>query len=399
MRALQICKKFPYPAKDGESVAVLAISRGLAKAGVEIDLLAMNTSKHFVALELDAGALDHYRKIRTIFVENSVDPFDAFFNLFTSKSYNIQRFISKPFEEQLLKMLTNSDYDIIQLESLYIMPYIKAIRKHSDARVVMRSHNLEYEIWQNLSQEAGNPLLKWYYSLCASRLKSFEMKYLDLLDSIIFISGEDAAKYREHGYTGRYHVTPVGFDVEKHISHAPKRKYIRKLGYIGSLDWKPNIEGVSWFLQNAWPRINDEFPDIEFHLAGRNASQSLLSKIPSEIFFHGEVDSAPDFIDQLDILIVPLFSGSGIRVKILESMAMSKVVFSTAKGFEGIDFTHTKNAFLFETVEELIEGLRLCMQDQDYFLMLKTNARKLILNKFDFATLSSELISHYNQIM
>jgi glycosyltransferase involved in cell wall biosynthesis len=399
MKILQLCKKFPYPAKDGESVAVLSMSEGIAACGSEIGLLAMNTSKHFVGVDIKADALAHYKFVKSVFVENEVDPLDAFLNLFSKKSYNIQRFISEPFEVQLIELLQNHAFDIIQLESLYMVPYVDTIKKHSNAKVVMRSHNLEFEIWNDLAVKSQNPVLSWYYGLCARRLKRYELSHLNDFDSIVFISDEDAKKYIQMGYDGPYLVSPVGFDVSKYKTRRHDFKGIKKLGYIGSLDWKPNIEGVMWFLEEVWPEIHKRFPDLEYHLAGRNASDSFIHKLPESIYYHGEIDNALSFIDQLDVLIVPLFSGSGIRVKILESMALSKAVFSTTKGFEGIGIQDKENALLFENANDIIEGLKLCLADNYFFIKLKNNSRQLIESSFDCKQLSAHLLEHYNSLL
>ena len=397
MNILQLCKKFPFPAKDGESVAILSMSQGIASRGSQISLLAMNTSKHFVDVKHDAESLQHYKEIRTVFIQNRVDPIDAFLNLFTNKSYNIERFISSAFKSQLIRLLESNKYDVIQLESLFMAPYIETIRKYTDARIVMRSHNLEFEIWENLSAKTKNPVLKWYYSLCSKRLKNYEFNNLKDLDTIVFISSEDAIKYKSLGYTGAYHVSPVGFNVLDYNASGNARK-IKKLGYIGSLDWKPNIEGIEWFLSEAWPLIKKTFPDLEFHLAGRNAGTSLINSLPKSIHFHGEIDNALNFINDLDILIVPLFSGSGIRVKILEGMALSKVVLSTLKGFEGIGITHGVNALQFNSGQEIIEGIKVCIDDHAKYSEMKSSAREHIEASFDYSLLSEKLLDHYKNL-
>ena len=144
MKILQLCKKFPYPLKDGESIAVTTLSRALRELGCQVSLLAMNTHKHFFNSNGCPEALSHYKDIFKVPVDNRVKPTEAFLNLFSRESYHIARFISPAFQRQLIEVLKNNTYDLIQLETPYLSPYIPTIRKYSDALIAMRAHNVEH---------------------------------------------------------------------------------------------------------------------------------------------------------------------------------------------------------------------------------------------------------------
>lgn len=398
MKILQLCKKFPYPLKDGESVAVHSMSKGFAENGAEVSLLAFNTSKHFVHFDNTAPELSHFKIIDSIFLDTSVNPIKAFINLFSNKSFNIERFVSDRFANKLKDLVINNDFDVVQLESLYMVPYIDLIRKHCDAMISMRSHNLEYEIWKDLAGSTSNIFKKWYYNLLSRRLLKYEKQNFQNYDTLIPISENDYNKYQNLEYHGEYSVSLVGLDTNKYLSHYKSSSDKLNLGYIGSLDWEPNKEGVTWFFKNVWPKLKSRFPMVEFHLAGRNCPESLKASLPKEVHFHGEVDSAIEFLSLLDIIVVPLFSGSGIRVKILESMAMSKVVLSTYKGFEGIGIEDRTNAFLFESSNDIINAIESYITDPNLRAQMQNNARKLVHDKFDYKVLSGKLIKHYQTL-
>ena len=151
MKILQLCKKFPYPLKDGESIAVSYLSKALHKQGCEISLLSMNTSKHYTDVSALPADYNQYEQIEVVDVDNSIKISEAFLNLFSKESYHVSRFISKEFEAKLVEMITCTDYDVIQLETLYLTPYIDIIKKHSNAIVAMRAHNIEHEIWDRIT--------------------------------------------------------------------------------------------------------------------------------------------------------------------------------------------------------------------------------------------------------
>ena len=158
------------------------------------------------------------------------------------------------------------------------------------------------------------------------------------------------------------------------------------------MDWKPNIEGINWFIEEVWPSLVEEYNDIEFHLAGRNMPSEYETSERKNLYIRGEVNDAISFLDDLDIVVVPLFSGSGIRIKILESLALGKPVLSTLKGFEGIDVKHGKDAFLFESKEELIRAVKEILNDLDMTQIAK-NARDLVVNNFGYKQINANILA------
>ena len=401
MKILQVCKKFPFPIKDGESMAVMSLSKSISSKGCMISLLAMNTSKHFVDIPVDEESLKHYSSIETVYIDNKINYWKAFFNIFSNKSYNVERFDNDSFHSKLIELIKDNNFDIIQLESLYMAPYVASIEKNSSAKIVMRSHNLEYQIWNNLSKHSTNPLLKWYFGICGERLKSYELEMVDKFDLIMPISKTDFEIYRHFINSEKLFLLPVGIDSSEYNirSKQSKPSKIIKLGYIGSLDWKPNIEGLLWFFNKIWKKISSQYENVEFHLAGRNPIEIVKSIQAKNLIYHGEVEDAKDFLANLDIVIVPLLSGSGIRVKILESMAMGKVVFSTSKGFEGINFTNFENAFLFDDFLAFKNGFTQCMSNSGLIENVGNNAREFIKDHFDSNVLKDRLIDRYKELL
>ncbi len=144
MKILQFCHKSPYPALEGGPIAVNNITQGLIEAGHEVKIFTISTPK----FKVNPGTIPSEYLNKTSFeyinVDTRVKPFKAFLALFSEKSYNIERFISDAVAKELIKILLKEQFDIIQLESLYVTPYLDIIRKYSDAKVILRAHNIEY---------------------------------------------------------------------------------------------------------------------------------------------------------------------------------------------------------------------------------------------------------------
>ena len=154
MKILQICSKVPFPPKDGGSLAMNMITQGLIEAGNQVQVLAVSTPKHFVKEEEMDGAYRNKTSFRSVFIDTSVKPLNAILNLFSSKSYNIIRFYSKDFEKELITLLSAREYDIILLEALWVTVYLDTVRKYSSAKIVLRAHNAEFQIWERLAADS-----------------------------------------------------------------------------------------------------------------------------------------------------------------------------------------------------------------------------------------------------
>lgn len=399
MRILQLSKKFPYPLKDGESIAVMNLSKALNKLGCQVTLLAMNTTKHFCDVSSVNGSFKHYESSHYTEIDNTLKFKDAFLNLFSHESYHISRFICPKFRNELIRLLKENTYDIVQLETLYLAPYIPIIRKYSKAQVAMRAHNVEHEIWERVTRNTKNVAKKVYLKYLTKKLKRYEINQLKNYDLLIAISEKDLNTFRKLGYKNKGIVTPIGLTTEEYLpNHATYRNDI-SLSFIGSLDWMPNLEGLTWFLDNVWDKLLDKYPNLKLHVAGRNTPKTLINSRYKNVKVYGEVNDAKRFINGHTIMIVPLLSGSGMRAKILEGMALGRVVMTTQLGLEGINAKHKQEVLVANTAQDFLEALDYCYQSNGSLIKIGNRAKKLADKKYDNLKTAQSLIREYNKVL
>jgi polysaccharide biosynthesis protein PslH len=398
MKILQLCKKFPYPLKDGEAIAVTYLAHALADLGHEVTLLSMNTSKHWFDLEHLPADYNHYQAIHTVFVDNRIRPLPALLNLFGSSSYHIERFDNAAFAEKLAELLQNEHFDVVQLESVYLAPYIPVIRRHSQARVALRSHNVEYEIWERVAQ-TGSPFQRWYLGKITPRLRAYELARLNDYDFVSAITTRDLEQYRKLGLRKPAGVTPIGLDTRKYQPDFRSYKRPLSLSFIGSLDWIPNQEGLRWFLDQVWtPLLAPAFPELEFHIAGRTAPAWLRNLSVERVVFHGEVPDSAAFLNQHSIMVTPLLAGGGMRAKILEAMALGKVTISTSIGLEGISATHGRECFVADTPEQFLDAVRQATDKRAALEQMGHNALAFCQEHFDHHAVAGRLADAYGEL-
>ena len=399
MKILQLCKKFPYPLKDGESIAVTYLSKALNQLGNQVTLLTMNTKKHYFDIAELPANYDQYQSIHFTDVDNEVKPFDAFLNLFSDDSYHISRFISIPFEQKLIEILKSEEFDFVQIETVHLAPYIPVIRRYSEAKISMRSHNVEFEIWQRIADNTDFLPKKWYINHLTKKLKKYEVNQLQNYDMMVAITQRDLDFFKKLGYKNKSVVTPIGLDINDYHPNFDTYNKAPSLSFIGALDWMPNYEGLMWFLENVWDQLIERFPSLKFHIAGRHTPASLMSLKKKNVTVYGEIPDAVKFINKHSIMIVPLLSGGGMRAKILEGMALGKVVLSTQLGLEGIAGKHQQDVLVADTPEEIIENIAFALNDKVRLQTIGRNAREFVTENFDNLNIARRLECNYAKML
>lgn len=393
MKILQICHKPPLPALDGGCKAMHALTEGFLANNISVKILTIATQKHPYQPELFPTAYLEQTNIEHAFINTAIKKKSALANLFSNKSYNISRFYNKNFEELITATLQKEKFDIILLESLYTTPYIAAIRKSSNAKIIYRSHNIEFEIWQRTGNQENNAIKKKYLHFLAKRLKKYEQSILNLVDGIAAITKKDEEQLIALGCKKAIAIIPFGINL--HNYQLKEILQEKKLFHIGSMDWMPNQEAIKWFLNEVWSAIIAKEPTATFHIAGKNMSEDIIKLAASTkgVVNEGEVDNANDFIRNNNIMVVPLFSGSGMRIKIIEAMAMGKLVIGTSVAFEGIAVQHNKNGIIANTANEFKEAILMCLQHPEVVTSIGQKARKTIEEKYNNTIIVKQLIN------
>lgn len=395
MKILQLCIKPPFPPVDGGTMAMNGITQGLLEAGCEVRVLSVCSDKHPVLRNQMTDEYVERTHFEAVRLDLTPHPVDAFVALLCGESYHVTRFVSKKFESRLVEILCEERFDVVHLESVFLTPYVEVIRKHSDAKIVMRAHNVEHQIWQRIAKREGNPLKRWYLKRLALTLAYYEREHAGDYDGVVCITEQDG---RFFGQNTRKPVEAIPFGVlcPEPIENVEAEPM--SLFHIGSMDWMPNEEGVRWFLKEVWPRLHEELPGVKLYLAGRKMPADLMEMKMDGVRVVGEVEDAAYFIASKQINVVPLLSGSGIRVKIIESMSLGKPVVSTTIGAQGIRCVDGKNILVADSPEEFVAQVRRCVEDAEFCRELGENAYRLIATEYDNGVLTRRLLDFYGRL-
>ncbi|MET4104997.1 glycosyltransferase family 4 protein [Hymenobacter sp. UYP22] len=358
MHILQLCPRVPYPPHDGGAIAMYDVAAGLARAGHRVTVLALNTPKH----HQPATALDHLGpnvRLVTVEVDTNLSPVKALRNLLLGKlPYNVERFVNPAVEAKLAELLKAEPFDAVQVEGTFVAWYVDTIKQLAPALpVVLRAHNVEYTIWQMLAERENNVLKRVYLRHLARRLRQFEHAVLPRFSAVAAITEPDQKRLRQLGCQEPVVFVPAGVDLGRFQRDARIRPRPRTLFMIGSLNWLPNLEGLDWFLREVWPQAKANYPELELHIAGKDTPERIRQLQLPGVTVHGFVESAQQFMQEYELMLVPLLSGGGMRIKIIEGMALGKCIMSTGLGSEGIHVRDGFDIVLCDEPSEWVERL------------------------------------------
>ncbi|MEI6576304.1 MAG: glycosyltransferase [Bacteroidota bacterium] len=398
MKVLQLCHKMPFPLHDGGAYSIYHTALGLISQNVDLKVFAINTPRNWV--EKSVIPTDFVKKTRFEYarVDTRFSPVKALLNLFSNESYFVERFYSKEFESYLIRILKEDSYDIVHLEHVYLCLYLDTIRKYSRARVVLRPQNVENKVWERYLAHAYNPFIKSYLRLATKRLKQFEIKQVAKVDGIIAISEADRQLFALYAPKIAMATVPIGFDfsIRQYLDTERQFENFPVFYHLGSMDWLPNAQAIRWFVEEVMPFVIKDYPEFIFRIAGKNMPQWFIKRQNKHLIVDRKVSESVDYHADKAIMIVPLLSGGGIRAKIIEGMALGKVIISTTIGAEGIPYTDQKNILIGNTKEELAIQISKCRESKEFCRMIGKNAQLLALEYYDCRNIAQQMIKFYS---
>ena len=397
-KILIVTNRVPYPLRDGGNLAMHAMIEGYHRAGWQVYLLAMNTIRHKVSANQLKTLYKDIHAFNWVDIDNSVTNGKIIKNyLFSRTPEHVERFYRPEFEDKLIEALNEFRPDCVQIESVYLSTYLPAIKKYSTAVTILRLHNLEYQIWASLSRKRGNALKQFYLNSLATRVRKYEREVWKKYDLLIPITEKDASQVIMLETVKDIIVAPFSIDVQKVPVNTVTEEWV---GYhLGAMDWLANQDAIRWFIDEIWPRVRKAVPDFRFYFAGRNMPDEFKDYNNAGIYGLNEVPDAAEFIADKKILIVPLRSGGGIRVKIMEAMAAGKVIIATPVAIKGIEAKTGEHYLQARRPQDFAKAIKWCMDNKSEAQAIADNARAMVRSKYDHSTVIGNVINELERIL
>ncbi len=374
---LQIAPRLPWPASDGGRQGIYNITKSMAKRGHRITFVCPGSGGENLSV-MHEICTPHVVRHNT---ENSTS--GALMNLFSSLPYTVAKMQSAPLREKLRRLCRESRFDVVHVDHIHMAPYGAMLKKEFGLPYVIREHNFETNIYRRFGEQQRRLPFRIYMGMQTRRLFRFESAQLRQADICAAITGQEAGQIREVSDV-RVEVIPAGVDLDEHRLLDRSLEEPAHLCILGSMDWKPGVDAVRWFLQDILPLLKKELPEIRITVAG-DAPPNWLTRYGDPcVEAPGFVTDLRELLERCTLPVVPLRIGGGMRLKLLEYFALGKAVVSTHIGAEGNTARHGEQILLADTAGDFAASVLTLLRDRQLRRRLGDSARSLVENNYSW---------------
>lgn len=305
-----------------------------------------------------------------------------------------RHFHSPGLEKRLVELLSRPGIDVIHVEELCLLDALPRTRV---PRVLGRQ-KIDTFFYRALYESDGRlKSFKWQSDLV--KMVGQEKRAKKIFQGHVVCSQVDANRLQVLTGKINYRVVPNGVDLE-YFKPAPCAADERRtLVFTGSMDYEPNVDGAHFFVEEIWPKIREQAPDVEVLFVGHRPIDSVLElgKQPG-VTITGSVDDVRPYIRDASAVIVPIRIGEGTRLKILEAMAMRKPVVSTPPGAEGLRVKDGANISLAKDAEDFaLRTLRL-LENTDEAERIAVGGHETVSRTYGWNAIALNLLKFYEDL-
>lgn len=392
-RILALSSRVPWPPREGHQLRTFHLLRALASEH-EIHLLS--------CLRAD-DAPDQSGSLREVLAGFETFPLAhsrlqlvgaAAGSLLSSMPFVVRKYRLPALRARLAEIV--ADFDLVHIDMLPLMAYADQVP--ASMPLVLNAHNVEQTLLERRIGVETNALARGFLQIQLPRLRTFERAACERADMILACSQADAEQLRGLASAAPVHVIPNGVDLElnKPGSNEPRAS---QLVFVGQMSWFPNRDGMDWFLAEVLPRLVAARADVRLMLVGKSDGLQVPTDVAANVCLAGFVDDVRSYIRDSAIYVVPLRSGSGTRLKILEAMALGKAIVTTTVGAEGIALRHGNDAMFADTAGDFADTVLKLMSQPEEIRRLGANARTLAERSFGWQAIGAAMLEQYQALL
>ena len=399
MRILQLTPRLPYPPDEGGRIGIFNLTKYLSFREHKITLLSV-TANQVENIQVDIQKLRKWCDVKVVYKNTKTKLWGLLLNLFFRIPYTISKYHSRKVKDAIREILSREKFDIVHIDSLHMAYYSRFINREFNLPIVLREHNVETTIMERFYKNQKSLFIKFYAYLQWKKLRRYEAKTCEVFDKCFMTTKEDEERIRKMNPGVKSCIIPVGVDLSYFYPSKIKEEPF-SLIFVGSMKWLPNIDGVLWFHSEVLPRIKEIFSEVKFYIVGHEPPMEVkeLEKRDKNIIVTGFVEDVRPYVAKSSLYVVPLRIGGGMRLKILEAMAMEKPVVSTLIGVEGVEAANGKDIIIAANAENFAERIIKLLKNKDYRKIIGKNGRKLVEEKYKWESILEKLEEKYVEVV
>ncbi|MBD3183555.1 glycosyltransferase [Candidatus Poribacteria bacterium] len=391
MKILYISLRFPYPPHSGDKIRTYNILKHLSQRH-SISFISFVQSRQ--EANLSKHLLEFCHQVKTVEFSKIRAYWNCLAFFYFSEPFQVHFWYSHEMQQQINRILESGDFDLIHVQFFRMAQYVtrfNGIHKILDS---CDSYALNLSRRAKLDKGISWPLLK----VEASRVKNYETEIAQWFDRVTMVSALDRDCLLSVNPNIPLSVVPMGVDLEYYKPN--DKEYGQNLLFTGTIKYFPNKDAIIYFYNEIFPLVKEAVPDVKFYVVGNRPPKTIKSlESNGDVVVTGWVDDVRPYFHNSAVFVCPLRSGSGMQAKILESMAMGVPVVTSSMGFEALDAVPARDIMVADDAEVFAEYVIKLLKDRDFRNRVSYNARKLVEEKYGWASVVKMMDEIYDGIV
>ena len=400
LRVVVVDEEFPYPANSGKRLRTLNLLKRLAPF-FDITYIAHRNSD-----DAELSAAKQYLNslgIRTIEVARKVPCkngvtfyYRLLANLLSPLPYSVQTHASAEMSREITRLQKSG---AVRLWHCEWTPYAQLFRDVALNPLVIAAHNVESMIWSRYAETEKRTITRWYIRHQCKKFKRFERWAFQRAERLIMVSDEDARRAVTSFVARDIDIIENGVDIRQYAQTVVTRNP-KTMIFLGSLDWRPNLDGIAQFIERVFPAVLKEEPDTVLEIVGRNPPPRLTKEIQKypNICLHSNVPDVVPYLSSAGLMVVPLRIGSGSRLKIIEAAANGLPIVSTRIGAEGLNFLEGRHYLSADQIEDMTKPILQVMRNVEASQEMAAQARTVVEKQYDWDVLAKKQAALWHSV-
>lgn len=314
-------------------------------------------------------------------------------NLFSKLPLTAQRFFVFDAKKKIEQHLSQNRIDLVHIDMLALAKYVESI---NNIPVILTNHNVESLRLYRWIQIESSVLKKTYLFPQYLKLRNFEKKMCPLFEHCIVVSEDDRQHLQNLCSFDNFVVIPNGVDTDYFKPSAEKVRE-KHLIWVGGMTGPYNSDAVDYFLDQIWPIVKDEMPDVTIDFVGSSPTKKLQKKasIDNNIKVIGFIEDIRPLVQRASVFVAPIRSGSGTKIKVLNAMAQAKTIVATTVAAEGIEIADGESILLADDPIEFARKILFLLRNREIAESIGQKARSIIENKYSWKVIAHKLFDTY----
>ena len=307
-------------------------------------------------------------------------------------------FYHPDFFDKISRLTKNQHFDVVQFEHSFLAPYRAALAPEFKGAAVLSMHNIGVQQYRSILDMSNGferfpAALKWWL------MKGWECRFANRFQHVLSVSDTDRQSLLELGVTTDISVIENGVDCQELQPLPPSHPDTEEIIFIGTMGYLPNRDAARYMVAEIFPIIRSHRPTCKLNLVGSGGNEHLADLVkPGVVEVTGRVASPLPWYARSQLAVVPLRSGGGSRLKILEAMALGRPVVSTTLGREGLSLEDGVDILTADDPQTFANKVVYLLESESSRQKISAAGRARVELQYDWNLLAERLVQVYQKL-